>query len=72
MTEVTQKCISAKAAAAKLATLGSRVKDAALLAMADAFEANRDIIFEANKRDLVAAESAGLSGAMLKAFGTDR
>ena len=64
--EVLQKCISAKAAAAKLATLGSRVKDAALIAMADAFEANRDIIFEANKRDLAAAESAGLSGAMLK------
>lgn len=66
MTEVLQKCISAKAASVGLATLGSRVKDAALMAMADAFEANRDIIFEANRRDLAAAELAGLSGAMLK------
>lgn len=66
MTEVTKKCIQAKAAAAKLAILGSNIKDAALIAMADAFDKNRDVIFEANKRDLAAAEAAGIGSAMLK------
>jgi len=66
MSEVTKKCILAKSAAVRLATLGSAVKDAALMAMADAFEADCDIIFEANRRDLAAAESAGISGAMLE------
>lgn len=66
MTEVEKKCIQAKVAAAGLATIGAQVKNAALLAMADAFEANRDAIFEANRIDLAAAEAAGISGAMLK------
>jgi glutamate-5-semialdehyde dehydrogenase len=59
-------CITAKAAAMKLATLGTAVKDAALMGMADAFEANKDAIFEANEKDLKAAEESGISGAMLK------
>jgi glutamate-5-semialdehyde dehydrogenase len=59
-------CKNAKAAAGKLATLGTAVKDAALLAMADSFEANKEAIFEANRKDLKAAEAAGISGAMLK------
>lgn len=66
MTEVTQKCIKAKSAAAKLAVIGSSIKDAALFAMADAFDKNREAIFEANKRDLAAAEAAGIGSAMLK------
>ena len=52
MSEVELKCKRAKAAAAKLASLGTLVKDRALLAMADAFEANKAVIFEANKKDL--------------------
>jgi len=45
---------------------GSKLKDAALLAMADAFEANKACIFAANRIDLAAAEKSGISGAMLK------
>ena len=66
MSEVELKCKRAKAAAAKLVTLGTAVKDKALLAMADAFEASKEVIFEANRKDLKAAEAAGISGAMLK------
>lgn len=66
MSEVEQKCKLAKSAAAKLAILGTAVKDSALLAMADAFEANKEAIFEANKKDLAVAEANGISGAMLK------
>ena len=66
MSEVEQKCKLAKSAAVKLAILGTAVKDKALLAMADAFEANKETIFEANKKDLAEAEANGISGAMLK------
>lgn len=82
MSEVEQKCIAAKAAAVKLATIGTAVKDKALLAMADTFEADRDAIFEANRKDLAAAQPPpgpplsgggreGLSGAMLKRLTLD-
>lgn len=71
MSEVLNKCAVAKAAAAKLATLGSLVKDKALLAMADAFEANKESIKEANRIDLAAAEKNGLAGAMLKRLTLD-
>lgn len=71
MSEVLNKCAVAKAAAAKLATLGSLVKDKALLAMADAFEANKESIKAANRIDLAAAEKNGLAGAMLKRLTLD-
>ena len=66
MSEVELKCKQAKAAARELAVLGTCVKDKALLAMADAFETNKAAIFKANKKDLAAAQAAGLSGPMLK------
>lgn len=66
MTEVQLKCQKAKTAAAKLATAGSAVKDRALMAMADAFEARRDYIVAENRKDLVAAEANGITGAMYK------
>ncbi|MEN6580877.1 MAG: glutamate-5-semialdehyde dehydrogenase [Armatimonadota bacterium] len=66
MSEVELKCRKAKEAAAQLATLGTAIKDKALYAMADAFEANKDAIFAANKIDLEAASAAGISGPMLK------
>lgn len=71
MSEVLNKCAVAKAAAAKLATLGSLVKDKALLAMADAFEANKESIKAANRIDLAAAEKNGLAVAMLKRLTLD-
>ena len=66
MSEVELKCKQAKIASRELSVLGTSIKDKALLAMADAFEANKAALFEANKKDLVAAEAAGISGAMLK------
>ena len=71
MGEVLDKCVAAKAAAAKLATLGSAVKDKALLAMADAFEANIESIKDANRIDLAAAQKNGLTEAMLKRLTLD-
>ncbi|MCE5314904.1 MAG: glutamate-5-semialdehyde dehydrogenase [Armatimonadota bacterium] len=66
MTEIELICKKAKAAAPRLATIGAAIKNSALMAMADAFEASRAAIFEANKIDLAAAEANGISGAMLK------
>ncbi|MCL5103768.1 MAG: glutamate-5-semialdehyde dehydrogenase [Armatimonadetes bacterium] len=66
MSEVEQICKQAKSAAIKLATIGTAAKDKALLAMADAFDANKPAVFEANKKDIEAAQAAGISGAMLK------
>jgi glutamate-5-semialdehyde dehydrogenase len=71
MSEVEQKCIAAKLAAGKLATLATAVKDRALLAMADAFEANQDFIKDANRKDLESAQAAGMPGAMLKRLTLD-
>lgn len=71
MSEVESKCIAAKAASVKLATIGTAVKDRALTAMADAFEANKEAIFEANRKDLVKAEANGVVGAMLKRLTLD-
>ncbi|MEN6355626.1 MAG: glutamate-5-semialdehyde dehydrogenase [Armatimonadota bacterium] len=66
MSEVELICKKAKAAAPGLASLGAAVKDKALMAMADSFEANKAAIFDANKKDLTAAEKSGISPAMLK------
>jgi glutamate-5-semialdehyde dehydrogenase len=52
-------------AARQLATLGSRRKNLILEAMAEALDANRDRIKEANARDMAAGRAAGLSDAML-------
>lgn len=71
MSEVESKCIRAKAAAGRLATLGMAVKERALLAMADAFEASKTAIFEANCIDLKTAEANGITGAMLKRLTLD-
>ena len=48
-----------------MATLSREQKDLALLAVADALEANAERIIEENKRDLNAGRDAGLSDAML-------
>lgn len=65
MIDIEQGCIAARAAAIRLATLGSAVKDEALLAMADAFEAGKKRILEANRGDLLTAEKNGITGAVL-------
>ncbi len=66
MTYIEQICKNAKAASAKTATLGTSVKNDALLAMAAAFEARKDEILAANKIDLDKAKGTDMSTAMLK------
>ena len=71
MSEVEDKCRQAKTAAAKMATIGSAVKDRALLAVADALESRRSAILDANRADVEAAEKNGITGAMLKRLALD-
>ena len=56
---------AAKQASRHLARLSSRKKNSILEAMADALEANRSAIQEANAKDLAAGKEAGLAAAML-------
>jgi len=56
------KLLRARAASAQLLQLSAAQKNAVLLVMADAIEANTASILEANKQDL---EKSGLAGAML-------
>ncbi len=63
--EIDQKARQAKAAARKLATLSTEVKNAALVALSDALVAHQDEIIEANQQDLGRARSDGLSEAVI-------
>jgi glutamate-5-semialdehyde dehydrogenase len=69
---VAEICASAKQASRILATLGTRVKDAALEAVADALAARAPEILVANARDLEAGREAGLSAALLDRLSLDR
>jgi len=55
----------AKEAARRLATLGTDVKDRALLAMADALAAHQDEVLRANQHDMQAAQEAGVTAYLL-------
>src|SRR5918999_2197204 len=68
---VTDICVAAKAAARDLARTGSAVKDAALLAIADALVARTPEILEANARDLEAGRESGLSAALMDRLALD-
>jgi glutamate-5-semialdehyde dehydrogenase len=63
--QMTQLAKQAKAASRELAKLTTAEKNAILLAMADALEANAATIKEANARDMDFGTKAGLSSAML-------
>lgn len=56
----------ARKAAGRIATLPTDVKNGVLLDLAGRIESDRRQILEANRRDLQAAEQAGLGGAKLK------
>jgi glutamate-5-semialdehyde dehydrogenase len=56
---------TAKQAARRLATLGTDVKNRALLAIADAIDAHRHEIVRANQHDMQAAKDAGVTGYIL-------
>jgi len=63
--QMSQLARQAKTAARELARLTTAEKNGCLLAMAEAIEASRDSIEEANARDMAAAAETGLSSAML-------
>src|SRR6185503_3699315 len=71
LTSVTDICLAAKAAARGLGATSSAVKDAALLAIADALEARLVEILEANARDLEAGRESGLSAALMDRLALD-
>src|SRR5262249_9081242 len=71
-TSVADLCLSAKAAARRLAAIDSNTKNAALLAIAAALEARVDEILEANARDLEAGRESGLSDALMDRLRLDR
>lgn len=62
---VKAKAQAAKQAAAKLAVTSTAVKNAALLAMAAALEAQQSEILAANERDMTAAAANGMKSSML-------
>lgn len=62
---VKTKAQAAKQAAAKLAVTSTAVKNAALLAMAAALEAQQSEILAANERDMTAAAAKGMKSSML-------
>lgn len=62
---VLSKAQAAKKAAAKLAVTGTAVKNAALLAMANALEAKQEEVLAANARDMENAAAKGMKSSML-------
>lgn len=62
---VKAKAQAAKQAATKLAVTSTAVKNAALLAMAAALEAQQSEILAANERDMTAAAAKGMKSSML-------
>lgn len=62
---VQAKAQAAKQAAAKLAVTSTAVKNAALLAMAAALEAQQSEILAANERDMTAVAAKGMKSSML-------
>lgn len=62
---VQAKAQAAKQAAAKLAVTSTAVKNAALLAMAAALEAQQSEILAANERDMTAAAAKGMKSSIL-------
>lgn len=62
---VKAKAQAAKQAAAKLAVTSTAVKNAALLAMATALEAQQSEILAVNERDMTAAAAKGMKSSML-------
>jgi glutamate-5-semialdehyde dehydrogenase len=65
MSAVRELALRAKEAARRLAVLSTDEKNALLLAMADELIATKNEILEANRKDVEAGKSAGLTGALL-------
>lgn len=63
--EVEEKAEAARNAARLLGTIGTAVKNQALMAMADALDSNRALILEANAKDLAQAQEKGVAPHMM-------
>ncbi len=63
--QMTRLARQAKAASRQVAKLTTAQKNTCLLAMAEALEQNRELIQQANARDMEAGAKSGLSSAML-------
>lgn len=72
MESVTEKAQAARQALHELCVLRTETKNTALMAMADALEANLAEIEEANAKDLGAGKAKGLTSAMLDRLMLDR
>ena len=68
MDSVGSDVIRAKSAAIELAAAETSVKDAALRAMADALDSNRDVILSANAKDMASAEESEKRGELSHAL----
>jgi glutamate-5-semialdehyde dehydrogenase len=66
MMQITQMASMAKAAGIQLAALPTERKDAALAAISEALQQNRQRIIDANQKDMAQAQSTGLDKPMLK------
>ena len=66
MTDVISKIREAKAESRRLAAQPTPVKDSALAAMAEALDASRAVILDANAKDVENARAEGLGKVMLK------
>lgn len=66
MTDVISKIREAKAESRRLAAQPTPVKDSALAAMAEALDASRTVILDANAKDVENARAEGLGKVMLK------
>lgn len=71
MTDVVMKIRNAKVESRKLAALPTPVKDSALEAMAMALDSSRQVILDANAKDMENARSEGLGKVMLKRLSVD-
>jgi glutamate-5-semialdehyde dehydrogenase len=69
LSAIRSQALLSKQAAPRLASLGRRAKDDALLAVARALRGGAQRIEAANRRDLERARAAGLSDAMVDRLG---
>ncbi|MCL2409497.1 MAG: glutamate-5-semialdehyde dehydrogenase [Oscillospiraceae bacterium] len=65
MTAIETQGARAKSAAMTLMTSSTKIKNAALIHIADALEANKQVIIEANKLDMDAARENGMSPSLM-------
>ena len=71
MSEVEEKCKAARAAAGRLASISSSIKDRTLLEMGKALQKEAKTIIDANSLDMEAGEKKGLSKALLDRLSVD-